>query len=226
MVSLAESIPSDTSAHFEVLPTPVVDDVYHQNALTQQERDSSVTVSHFGRTQTRPYHAALFATRQAWHHFSAKYYWWAVASVRPAGTLNTTAPNPGVAQYLLVYDSRPLEPDLERMQATRGLRDFLRKDQCRMLKVLNQTVPIRYIFLNRARLRMPDLGDCFRETLWWIWNVVHRGDMPIEIGSELSDLRWKVVGAITLEFEHDEADTGPRADRKLILQSISRAGER
>ncbi|RAK75788.1 uncharacterized protein BO72DRAFT_449511 [Aspergillus fijiensis CBS 313.89] len=95
-----------------------------------------------------------------------------------------------------------------------------------MLKKLNQEVPIKYLFVNRARLRMPDLSDRLRGTLWWIFNMVSRGDMPIAIGSELSDLRCKAVDAVTLEFEHDEQDTGAETERKLILRSIARAVER
>ncbi|OJK01550.1 hypothetical protein ASPACDRAFT_41813 [Aspergillus aculeatus ATCC 16872] len=225
MTELAGKIPGDTSAHFELLAKPVVDDFHHQNAPTPQESDSSMMVSQFAATQTRPYYAALFATKQG-RHYGTSWHWWAIASVREAGPLDTTASDPGKPQHLFVYDSRPLQLDLEGLRTTRGLRDFLRNDQYRMLKRLNQAVPIKYLFLNQARLRMPDLSNRLQETLWWIFNVVSRGDMPIEIGSELSDLRWKAVDAITLEFEHDEQDTGANAERKLILRSIARAVER
>ncbi|PYH49589.1 uncharacterized protein BP01DRAFT_378202 [Aspergillus saccharolyticus JOP 1030-1] len=205
--------PKTVASHFPILRTRFTDDGL-------QEIQSSDVNKKFKTRQTLPYYAALFASRHdredgAWH-------WWAIASIREPHPQDTTVPDPGVPQHLLVYDSLPL-PKIERWERDRkiGLRNFLRKDQCHMLEEIHREVPIQHIFLNTRRLTA-DVDDPLMETLWWIWNVANRGDVPCEMGTELDDIRMRVVEAITLKFAVREGEQGRDRHRKLILQTIRR----
>ncbi|RAL14494.1 uncharacterized protein BO97DRAFT_271223 [Aspergillus homomorphus CBS 101889] len=186
--------------------------------ISRRDNRNADQVRQFCRREKRPYHAALFATRQG-RQEGSRWHWWAIASIRRPGHTG----DPDEKLHLFLYDSEPLQIEAELNPETQeggGLENYLRKDQCLMLHKMNQEVPIQHLFVNRLALKIHHESDLLRQTLWWMWNIVNIGNRPYGTGSEDLDSRWRVIHAVTLEFRDDPRYKVRRMWRKLRLKSV------